>query len=152
MPVVIVYALAHAVGALKAAARAGRPIVLASAADAGDYAGPGWFKELVEAAREAVPAADCSSLLDCGASVGAALAAIRAQVDGVVFTGGADTARRLADIAGQHGVHFQTRRPTPTIDLAGAFFASAEQVERCCRRLLERGGHAAAPASPTPRA
>ncbi len=30
-------------------------VVIATAPDAGGYAGPGWFKALVEAAREAVP-------------------------------------------------------------------------------------------------
>ena len=110
-PVIIVHSLAHAIGAVKAAARAGRPIVLASAPEAGVYAGPGWFRALVEAAHEAAPEARCSAILDCGDQAGAALAAIRAQVEGVVFTGRPDVARRLADIARQHGVRFDTTRP-----------------------------------------
>lgn len=134
--IVIIHSLAHAVGALRAAAQAGRPVVLASAADAGAYAGPGWFRVLIEAARDAVPAADCSSVLDCGDSAGAALAALRAQVEGVVFTGRADVARRLADIALQHGVRFETRRPAAVLDLADDFFASAEEAERRCRALF----------------
>jgi acyl-CoA reductase-like NAD-dependent aldehyde dehydrogenase len=135
-PVVTVHALAHAVGALRAAARAGRPVVLASAADAGGSAGPGWFKALVAAAREAVPTADCFSLLDCGDSAAAALAAIRAQVEGVVFIGRADVARRLADIASRHGVRFETHREGAAIDLAEDFFASPEQAERRCRTMF----------------
>ncbi len=135
-PVIIVHTLAHAVGALKAAAQAGREVVLASAADAGRYVGPGWFRELVAAARAAVPAARCSSLLDCGDSAGATLAAIRAPVEGVIFTGRADVARRLAEIALRHGVRFETRRPTAALDLAEDFFASAEEVEPRCRALF----------------
>lgn len=135
-PVIIVHSLPQAVAALRAAARANRPIVLASAPEAGVYAGGGWFRALVEAAREAVPGACFSALLDCGAEAGAALAAIRAQVEGVVFTGRADVARRLADIAGQHGVRLETDRPAAALDLGADFFAPAESLERRCAELL----------------
>jgi hypothetical protein len=123
---------------LTTAARAERTVAVASAPDAGGYAGPGWFKALVEAAREAVPAASCYSLLDCGDSVGAALAAIRAEVEGVIFTGRADAAHRLADVARQHRVRFETERPTVTLDLADYFFASPEELEKRCAEFLEQ--------------
>jgi hypothetical protein len=110
--------------------------VLASAPDAGGYVGPGWFKGLVAAAREAVPEARFSALLDCGDNVGAALAAIRAGIEGVVFTGRPDVAHRLGDIAVQHGVRFETSRPTATLDLGEDFFASQESLERCCVEFL----------------
>jgi fructose-bisphosphate aldolase class II len=135
-PVVIVHSLTHAIAALSAAARAGRPVVLSSAPDAGAYAGPGWFAALVAAACETVPDAGCSALLDCGDNVGAALAAIRAGVEGVVFTGRQDVARRLADIARQHRVRFETERPATALDLAEDFFASEEDVERRCAEFL----------------
>jgi hypothetical protein len=134
--IVVVHSLAQAIAALKAAARAGRPVVLASAPGAGSYVGPGWFREVVVAAREAVPDASFSARLDCGDDRGAALAAIRSQVEGVVFTGPADVARRLADIAGQHAVRFVTKRPVPVLDLGDDFFASPEIVERRCADLL----------------
>ena len=134
--VIVVHSLAQAIAALKAAARASRQVVLVSAPGAGSYVGPGWFRELVTAAREAVPEASFSALLDCGDDRGAALAAIRSQVEGVVFTGPADVARRLADIAGQHGVRFVTKRPVPALDLGDDFFASPEIVERRCADLL----------------
>jgi acyl-CoA reductase-like NAD-dependent aldehyde dehydrogenase len=137
-PVAVVHTLAHAVGALTAAAQVGRPVVLISAPDAGGYAGPGWFAALVAMAREAVPAAQSSSFLDCGESAGAALAAMRAGIEGVVFTGRAEVVRRLADIARQHGVRFETFRPSPALDLGGDFFASAEQAERRCRALFQK--------------
>ena len=110
--------------------------MLTSAPDAGGYVGPGWFSALVAAAREAVPDARCSTLLDCGDNVGAALAAIRAEVEGVIFTGRPDVARRLADIARQHGVRFETKRPAPALDLAEDFFASREDLERRCAECL----------------
>jgi acyl-CoA reductase-like NAD-dependent aldehyde dehydrogenase len=135
-PVIIVHSLAHATAALKAAGRAGRAVVLASAPGAGSYVGPGWFRELVAAAREAVPEAGFSSLLDCGDNRGAALAAIRSEVEGVVFTGRADVARRLADIASQHAVRLVTERPAPALDLGDDFFAAPEILERRCAELL----------------
>jgi acyl-CoA reductase-like NAD-dependent aldehyde dehydrogenase len=116
--------------------RAGRSIVLASAPGAGSYVGPGWFRELVAVAREAVPEADCTSLLDCGDARGAALAALRSEVEGVVFTGEADVARRLADIASQHRVRFVTERPAPALDLGDDFFAAPEILEQRCADLL----------------
>ena len=122
--------------ALKAVARAGRPVVLVSAPEAGIYAGPGWFRALVEAAREAVPDARFSAILDCGDQAGAALAAIRAQIERVIFTGRADVASRLADIARQHGVRLETTRPAAVLDLGADFFASAESVEQRCADIL----------------
>ena len=135
-PVFVVHSLAHAIAALRAATRAGRAVALASAPGAGSYVGPGWFRELVAAAREAVPEGSCSSLLDCGDDAGATLAALRSEVEGVVFTGRADVARRLGDIAAQHGVRFVTERPMPAIDLGDDFFASPEILERRCVELL----------------
>ncbi len=135
-PVIVVHSLAQAIAALRAAARAGRPVVLASAPGAGSYVGPGWFRELVAAAREAVPEASFSALLDCGDDVGAALAAIRSEIESVVFTGRTDVARRLADIASQHDVRLVTERPVPTLDLGDDFFASSEIVEQRCAELF----------------
>lgn len=98
--------------------------------------GPGWFKALTSAAREAVPDARCSTLLDCGDNIGAALTAIRAEVEGVIFTGGPDVARRLAEIARQHDVSFETKRPGDALDLCEDFFASQQDLERRCTEFL----------------
>ena len=110
--------------------------MLLSAPGAGSYVGPGWFGALVDAAREAVPDARFSAFLNCGNDVGAALAAIRSEIQGVVFTGRADIARRLADIALQHGVQFATNLPAPTLDLGDDFIASPEVLEQRCADLL----------------
>ena len=110
--------------------------MLASAPGAGSYTGPGWFRALVAAAREAVPDASFSSLLDCGDDVGATLAALRAEVEGVVFIGRTDVAYRLADIARQHGVRLETDRPAAALDLSAEFFASDETLERRCAELF----------------
>jgi hypothetical protein len=134
--VVVVHTLAHAVGALQAAARFDQPLILASAPNAGIYAGPGWFGALVTAAREAVPRARFSALLDCGDRPGAVLAAIRAQTEAVIFTGGSDVAGRLADIASQHGVRLVIERPAAGFDLGEDFFASEATSARRCADFL----------------
>ena len=110
--------------------------MLATPPGGGSYVGPGWFREVVAAARETVPAARFSALLDCGDNVGTALAAIRSEVDGVVFTGRADVAIRLAEIARQHGVNFVTERPGAAVDLGDDFFAPPEALERRCAGLF----------------
>jgi delta 1-pyrroline-5-carboxylate dehydrogenase len=135
-PVIIAHSLAHAVAALRAAAEAGREIVIASAPDAGRYAGPGWWRELVAAARAGVPAAKATALLDCGDDAGAAQGAIRAGVEGIVFTGRTDVAARLADIAGQRDATLVTSRPEPALDLGALFFADPERLRRRCAEVL----------------
>src|SRR5689334_8724010 len=127
--VIVVHSLGQAIAAATVAARAGRSITLASAPDAGGHTGPVWFKALIMATRDAVPEVCFSALLDCGDNVGAALAAIRAEFEGVIFTGRTDVARRLADIAAQHGVCFETNRPQDVLDLGEDFFASEENLQ-----------------------
>ena len=134
-PVIIIHSLGHAVAVLNAAAEAGRPIILASAPDAGIYAGAGWFREVLRAAREAVPAARFSAILDCGEDAGAAMA-VRAGIDAIVFTGRADVAARLGDIATQAGARLLTARPAAILDLGVSFFADDESVRRRCADAL----------------
>lgn len=137
--VIVVHSLAHAVAALTAAAEASREVVLASAPDAGIYGGPGWWGGLVGAARAAVPQAKATSLLDCGDDAGAAQGAIRAGIEAIVFTGRADVARRLADVAGQRGTRLFTNRPAADLDLGDSFFAPAETLRQRCAALLAAG-------------
>jgi hypothetical protein len=134
--VFIVHSLPHAVAALEAAAASGCEIILLSAPDAGGYAGSGWFRELVAAARAAVPAGRCTSLLDCGDDPGAAQAAIRAGIEGIVFTGRHDVADRLAAIAAERGLTFVTARPEPALDLAAYFFADVATLRARCADAL----------------
>ena len=135
-PVIVVHGLAHAVAALEAAEAAGKKVTLLSAADAGIAGGPGWWREMIVAAREQVPAAHCASLLDCSGDAGAAQAAIRAGVEAIVFTGRGDVAARLADIAAQRGARLLTERPQALLDLGTILFASAETLRRRCADIL----------------
>jgi hypothetical protein len=88
------------------------------------------------AARAAVPAARSQALLDCGDDAGAAQAAIRAGIEGVIFTGRADVAERLADIAVGRGIRLLTERPATALDLGSEFFASPEALLQRCAEIL----------------
>jgi hypothetical protein len=135
-PVFAVHSLVHAIAALTAAAETGRPATLLSAPDAGIYAGPGWFKALVDAVRAAVPAAKFSTILDCGDDAGAVQGAIRAGIETVIFTGRADVAERLAGIAAARGARLLTVRPAARLDLDRWFFADPETLRRHCAVAL----------------
>jgi hypothetical protein len=139
-PAITVHSLGQAVAALKAAAAGGRRVALLSAPSAGGYVGAGWFRALVNAARSAVPQACFSAYLDCGDEAGTALAALRAEIDGVVFTGRPAVAERLADIARGQGARVATARPTDGLDLGLDFFgAEAVLVARCTEFLASPG-------------
>jgi len=135
-PVIVVHAPAHAVAALTAAAEVGREVILASAAEAGIYAGPGWWRELIAAARAVVPTAQSTALLDCGDDAGAAQGAIRGGAEGIIFTGRAEIAGRLADIARERDCRLVTERPDPALDLAAEFFAPPDRLRRRCAEYL----------------
>ena len=135
-PVFVIHSLTQAVAALSAAAEAGRAIVLASAPEAGISAGSGWFREVVQAAREAVPPARFRALLDCGDDAGAAMAAIRAGIEAIVFNGRTDVAARLADVAAQKGGRVVTERPVALLDLGSSFFGDSDSLRRRCRDAL----------------
>ena len=133
---IVIHSLAQAVAALSAAAVAGRPVVIASAPDAGIYAGPGWFREVLHGAHEAVPMAQFSSLFDCGDDAGAAMAALRARLAAIVFTGRAEVAARLADIAAQGGARLVSEWPAAAHDLGSFFFADHDTLRRRCAEIL----------------
>jgi fructose/tagatose bisphosphate aldolase len=135
-PRIVVHALDDARAALRAAAEAGCPLLLASAPGAGCYAGAGWFAALVAAARAEFPDADLAAELDCADQPGAALAALRAGVAQVRFRpgsdgGNAEAAARLGEIAGQLGATLETGEPPPGLDLRHARDAAA-----LCRAFL----------------
>lgn len=100
-PVVVVHTAAQATAALKAAARAGRPIVLASPPVASASMGAGMFQAIIAAAREAEPDARSLAVLDCGDRPGDAMAALRAGIEAVCFRGAPDLTEKLEDIAEQ---------------------------------------------------
>jgi len=127
---IVVHSFADARAALAAAAALGRDVTLTSAAGAGAYAGPGWFKALTDEAMRAVPTAHCDTVLDCGAAPGFALAALQIGLKRVRFIGGDEACRRLQAIAAKFDAAIETQS-MPALDLHGV-----RQPEARCRAWL----------------
>lgn len=115
---ITVHSLAHAEAALGAAKEAGARVTLLSAPGAGAYVGPGWFGQLLNQLSDG-PDARAGAYLDCGPRPGDVLAALRAGVPGVIFTGRGDVADKLRALADAHGAAFRTDRPA-ALDLLDA--------------------------------
>jgi len=132
-PAIVIHSLHHARAALRAAGETGEALVLVSPPGAAAYVGPGWFREVIDQARQAHPAVRVDAFLDCGARPGDALAAFRAGVPGVIFTGELRVADKLAALAEARGIAFRRARPEAVLDLLDATDPVAE-----CRRALRR--------------
>jgi hypothetical protein len=111
-PAVIVHGLAMA----RVAVAPSRPVTLLSADGAGVYAGVGWWQALVRAVRSECAGVEIHNILDCGASPGRALEALRAGQLHLVLR----AERRVWDdiawrVARQGGVLLA--EPPPALDL-----------------------------------
>ncbi len=100
----IVHSLEHAITASRAAADAGRPILLRSARGASGYAGIGWFAALIRETRERIPNADLIGSIDCGDDLALAFEACAAGIDAIRYHGGGAGREKLSDVAAQCGV------------------------------------------------
>ena len=117
-PRLMVHSLSQAEAALRAAAMCGVPVILESPPAAARYWGAPYFVKLIEAAREAVPAAACDAILDCGDAPGLALDALHHGIRTVRLRGRKDVVARVADIAAQLGARIETKpRPKTVLDL-----------------------------------
>ncbi len=114
---IVVHSLDQARAALAAATALKRQVVLASAAGAGCYAGPAWFKSLVALAQESYPGAQMEAVLDCGDAAGTALAALRLGFKHVGFSGGDEARAKLADIARALGAAIEPSYADACLDL-----------------------------------
>ena len=114
---IVVHSLAHARAALAAARALEAPVTLASAAGAGGYAGPLWFKSLIAAARADCPEVDVTAVLDCGSEAGTTLAALRHGFKRVRFTGNEAALAPLREIAHGLGAEIETGDPPDALDL-----------------------------------
>src|SRR6185295_16407063 len=83
-PAVTIHGLDHA----RAALAPGRGVVLLSAPGAALYAGCGWWRALVAAARAEFPATPMADLLDCADAPGRAMEALRIGLRGIVLDPG----------------------------------------------------------------
>ncbi len=140
---ILVHSLADARAALAAATALGVPVTLASAPGAAGYAGPGWFGEVIAAARAEHPFATLTAVLDCGDAPGHVMAAVRwAMATGgepfiLRFTGDPARDKALQEIAAAGGLRL-IRNLEPSLDLRQARDPSAS-----CRAWL--AGVAATP-------
>lgn len=136
---IIVHSLAEARGALAAAAALGVPLTLESAAGAGTYAGPLWFKALIDEAREPYPAVELTAVLDCAEEAGTALAALRAGLRHLRFTGTPAQRERIAEIAEALGATVEGEAAGEALDLLEA--RDAEAAARVFLARNEIGGN-----------
>jgi fructose/tagatose bisphosphate aldolase len=128
---IIVHSLDHARAAIAAAAALDVPVTLASAGGAGGYAGPLWFKALIEAAAGDHPEVKITAVLDCDDEGGTVLAALRAGIKRVRFTGAAPAREKLATIAAQLDATIENGTAEATLDLLDIGDAAA-----ACRAFL----------------
>ena len=93
---IVIHSFDHARAALAAAAACGKEVTLASAPGAALQAGPGWFKSVIEQAREAYPEVGVTAILDCSDQPGAAMAALRLGLKDLRFHGAPELREKLA--------------------------------------------------------
>jgi hypothetical protein len=112
MPAVIVHCLSHACAAL--AWR--RPVTLLSAPGGGCFAGCGWWRALVSAARARHPETPAADILDCADAAGRALEALRAGQKALVLLPDCPAWATVAPAAAECGALLLPAR-APALDL-----------------------------------
>ena len=110
---VIVHGLAEA----RIALAPGLPATLLSGRGAALYAGAGWWREVMAAARAAFPGAPMTHLLDCGDAPGRAFEALRLGLPGLVLDALCPAFPEVARAASACGALLLDRAP-PALDLA----------------------------------
>jgi hypothetical protein len=115
---ITVHGLADARAALAAAQALRVPVTLISGPGGGSYGGPGWFNAMVREAGAAFPEVSVTAILDCGDAPGHVLGAFRAGTKVVRFTGPAEIAGKLREIAAACGAELVTG-DVATLDLRG---------------------------------
>jgi fructose/tagatose bisphosphate aldolase len=131
---IVVHSLEHAAAAVAAAAELGVPLTLVSAPRAGGYAGPLWFKALVDAAAARHPGVEVTAILDCGDEPGTVLAALRTGLKHLRFTGADAARRRLAEIAAAQGAVLESEGDAAALDLL-----DQRRPDIVCRDFLAAG-------------
>ena len=107
----VVHGIDDALLAVAAARSLDRPVTLISAPGAAAYVGPLWFKALIEQARAATPDLAVSGVLDCADDAGHAMAALRAGIEAIVFSGDDGVADKLAAMAEASDALVRRTRP-----------------------------------------
>ncbi len=110
-PIVTIYDLDQARQAATLAEKRGNGLTLLSAENAADSIGVGWMAMLGKNLRAEFPTLTLYLILDCGAAGGRAMAALRTEIDAIVFTGGPRSSLSLADQADDLGKGLLAERP-----------------------------------------
>ena len=135
-PALVVHTLDHIRLALRTASDAGRPLTLITPPNAASYAGPAFYRNLLERARHLESLTDeavhVRLILDCGDDAGLALFALDMGWQVLVLGGHRGARRRVRNIARQHGAEVLASRPA-AVDLA-----SAADAAEACRESLKR--------------
>jgi len=134
-PAVVVHGLGQAAMALAP----GRPVALLSAPGAACFAGAGWWRALIAAARAAHPATESVDILDCADAAGRALEALRIGQEWLILAADCPGFAAVAGVAAACGAHLVVQRP-PALDLA------VRGAARHLDRWLAAGVDAADPA------
>ena len=134
-PAIVVHDLDQAIGALRAAAAAGVPVTLWSAAGAAFYAGLGFLGAVFEKAAEAVPEADHDAVVDCTGSAVLAHEALSRGFAGVAFTGRGAMRKTLLAIADEQGARLVAAGPgRRALDLAHSVDPERESADYLANR------------------
>jgi hypothetical protein len=104
----VIHDLEQGHAALAAAAELGCAIQLRSAPGAAAYAGVGYLKALGDALGQEL-------MIDCGDDAGIAMAALRTGCRRLGFSGGADLATRLSEMAAQVGAEVVHEASAPAM-------------------------------------
>jgi fructose/tagatose bisphosphate aldolase len=100
---IIVHGIDDARTAAAAARSLGVGVRLASAPGAASHAGAAWFAEIAALVKAEYPDVPIDATLDCGDAPGHAMAALRAGVTSIRFTGPRRVREKIAAIAKGHG-------------------------------------------------
>jgi hypothetical protein len=108
------------------------PVTVLTPVNAGAYAGPAYYLEILRLAGEGAADVRFLGVLDCGDDAAIAVAALEMGWWGVVLRGNARARARVTDIANRNGGRVFTRRPAAVelsgrVDLEGfcrSFFAA----------------------------
>ena len=128
----MIHGLKHARIACSLAVETGMPLELHSAPDAAASLGPHWFQKILDAIEEEFPDLQVVGILDCGASPGYALAALRQGLKRIRYSGPKKTREKIQDIAQQQKAVADTGWPE-ILDLG-----READPEEACRRWFGR--------------
>ncbi len=127
---VIFHNVSQLSAALAVAEQTGKPIMLLTPPGGASYAGPGFYRRLLDQASSAYRHAQFHCLLDCGTDAALALQALRDGWTEIVFCGPAEVREKVESAAGTMEARVHAAAPA-AVDL----LVSAD-IDAACRAAL----------------